>query len=382
MVTFIGSDQDTTQEEKISLSKNLWLKANITIAEGTPIAIITDPTKGDMLTVTSGGTFSISQQPFQAPRMIGKIDISGGSYSLTLAGFKKTFTIMPNSSINWTGDIASPEFDLKAYYEIRSSPEPLYAESQATSSQHLGAIPFRVQMNIKGSLATPTLSFEITLPEEYQNSDVATLLQQVNSDPSRVDREAMSLLLFGTFDISSIFTNVSLNTVNSLSNSGGANALLSRAMNQFAAHEVKFVDLNFNLQSYDEYGVANSQDVRTELKVEAARKLVNDRLNAKGGATFVLQADEIEQNKPWYEKITPELNVGYLLNKPRTISIRVFRQNEYRGLLEGKVVNTGTGILFQKDFDTARELFNKPKNETGNVLNEKETNDSNFKLNR
>jgi hypothetical protein len=372
VIEFIGRNNIRKEPPKTSITQNMSLTANVTLADGTPITIVTDPAKGDKLTVVTGGIFSISQRPFQSPRMVGKAMISGGDYTLTLTSFKKNFKILPNSSLNWTGDMTSPEFKLKAYYEIRTSPAPLFTSDQGNTSQYTSALPFRVNLNINGTLSKPELTFEITQPEDYQNSTIASKLQQINSDPSEVNRQAMSLLLFGTFDIASMFSNISYNSVSSLSNSGGTNALLSRALTQFAAHEVRFVDLHFDLQSYDNYGLANSQNVRTELKVDAARKWMNNRLNSKLGATFVLQSDETEQNRNWYDKVTPEFSLDYLLNKPKTWSIRAFRQNEYRGLVEGKVVNTGAGVLFQKDFDNTRELFRNPKEEENGLVAKKE----------
>jgi hypothetical protein len=176
----------------------------------------------------------------------------------------------------------------------------------------------------------------------------------------------MTLLLFGSFGFN--------NFANLFSGGGGTNVIISNALNQFAAQKIKFVDLHFDLQSYDNYGGATQDNLRTEMKIAASRKFDNDRLNVQLGATVVLQADEIEQKKSLAERISPEFNIEYLLNKPRTLSVRTFRRSEYRGLVEGKVIRTGAGFLFQKDFNRFSQLFGKKPEESSGPVAETQNN--------
>jgi hypothetical protein len=299
----------------------------------------------------------MSQRPYQSPRLNGRLDISGGDYTISLSGLKRKFQIADSSYIVWYGNISKPELNLRAYYEVRTSPAELIIGSEETSS----TLPFMVNMMISGSLEDPKFNFRLSLPSEYEgvnNGMVAAKLQEINSNESELNQKAMTLLLFGSFGFN--------NFANVLGNNGGANVIISNALNQFAAQKLKFIDLHFDLESYDNYGSDNAgeaqDNLRTEMKIAASKKLADDRLSIALGATVVLQADEKEQQQQSIaDRISPEFNIEYLLNKPRTLKVRTFRRSEYRGLVEGKVISTGAGILFQKDFNKLSELFKKPE---------------------
>lgn len=344
-----------------SIAKNLTLTANLTIANGTAIHIITDPARGDGFNLQAGGALSISQQPYQDPRLTGKIDISKGQYIMNLTGFKRNFEIGPGSSINWNGDIMNIDFKLHAYYTVKASPVPILPNADA--NRYPGLLPFEVNLNLEGSLSEPEMEFDITLPEEYQdvyNGMVASRLQQINTDEAMVNKQAMSLLLFGTFfDLSDISNSL-------LSGRSSTNIIISNALNQFAAQEIKFVNLHFDLQTYDYYGSGeNYQDARTELKIDATKRFWDGKMNTQAGADILLQGDPREEADMKSNRITPSFKVDYFVNKKRTVSLKIFQQNEYRGLLEGKVISVGAGIQYSNDYNKVGDLLKKDK--TDNV---------------
>lgn len=359
VIEFIGTDTTINKEEPptASIMDNLDLTANITLADNTSVTIITDPVRNFGLNMKAGGTFSMVQRPYQSPRLTGRLEISDGDYTISLSGFKRKFQIADSSNIVWYGDITEPELNLRAYYEVRTSPAELLGEQ---STQNTSTLPFMVNMIITGSLAEPKLNFRLSLPREYEgvnNGVVAAKLQEINSNESELNQKAMTLVLFGSFGFNNFAGLIS-------GGAGGTNVIISNALNQFAAQKLRFVDLHFDLQSYDNYGGESQDNLRTEMKVAASKKFIDQRLDVQLGFTFVLQADEREQQKSLSERISPEFNITYLLNKPRTLSVSAFRRSEYRGLVEGKIISTGAGIMFQKDFDKISELFGKKPDET------------------
>lgn len=352
VVEFIGTaDTVQTQQVSLSLMQNMDVTANISLDDGTPITIITDPARNMGLDLTAGGTLSFRQLPLQSPSLSGKINISGGSYTLNISGLKRTFALSDSSTIAWYGNIANPDMNLKAYYTVNTPALGLMPVAD-NEGRYSTAIPFRVNMIIRGELAQPTFNFQLSLPQEYESTygDVVAQLQVVNSDENEVNQKAISLLLFGSFDFS--------NYANIINNgSGGTNALISRTMNQFASQMIHFVDLHFDLQSFDNYGGTTGENLRTQMKVSALKKFYNNRLTTQAGGTFVLQGDEREQNKSFTDKIVPEYKVEYALDKQKIWKVKSFRQSEYRGLVEGKVVSLGAGLVFEKDYERLRDLF-------------------------
>jgi hypothetical protein len=353
IVDFDGKVIEEENVPETSIAENLNLTANIELANNTAVTIITDPVRNLGLNMEAGGTFSLSQRPYQAMRLTGRLDISGGDYTISLSGLKRKFEIADSSYIEWYGNIAEPELNLRAYYEVRTSPAALLANQSGETSSTL---PFNVNVLISGSLEEPQLNFRLSLPREYEgmnNGLIAAKLQEINSNESELNQKAMALLLFGSFGFDNI--------AGVLSNNAGANVIISNALNQLASQKLKFIDLHFDLESYDNYGSASEDNLRTEMKVAASRKFADDRLNVQLGATFVLQADEQEQQQSVADKISPEFNIEYMLNTKRTVSVNAFRRSEYRGLVEGKVISTGAGIQYSKDFNKISELFRKPE---------------------
>lgn len=352
VVEFDGK-KDTTEGngQEPSIAENLSVNANISVAKFTAVKIITDPVRNLGLNMEAGGTFTLNQRPYQSPSLTGRLEISGGDYTISLSGIKRTFQIADSSFIVWYGNISKPELNLRAYYEVRTSPAELIGSNQA------GTLPFMVNMIISGNLDAPEFTFRLSLPKEYERAAdgaVAAKLQEINSNESELNQKAMTLLLFGSFGFD--------NFANVLGSRNGTNIIISNALNQFAAQKLKFVDLHFELESYDNYGGETQDNLRTELEVAASKKLADERLNLALGATVILQADEQEQRElSVADRISPEFNIEYRINKPRTLSVHTFRRSEYRGLVEGKVISTGAGILFQKDFNKLSELFRKPK---------------------
>lgn len=350
VIEFVGAKPLTPPKTTASMVENLNLTANLTVADNTSISIITDPASNIGINMKAGGIFSLQQRPYQSPLLVGKLAISGGDYTLNLSGIKRKLQISDSSSIAWYGDISKPELNLKVYYQVRTSPAELLDQTEDTG----GTLPFMVNINITGDLSSPDLNFQLSLPAEYEginNGAVAAKLQEINSNESDVNQKAMALLLFGRFDFSN-FSGV-------LSSGGGTNALISNALNQFAAQKLKFVDLHVDLESFNNYGETTGDNQRTQMTVAVSRRFMDNRLNVQLGSMFVLQGDEREQPKPWWDKINPEFNIDYIINKPRSLSVQTFRKSEYRGLIEGKVINTGVGIVFRKDFNSPAEFFRK-----------------------
>jgi autotransporter translocation and assembly factor TamB len=368
VIEFIGPKLQAKEvaSQPTSIMENLSLTANITLAENTNVTLITDPLRNLGLNMKAGGKFTMAQRPFQSPELTGRLDISGGSYAISFSGIKRKFEIADSSYIVWYGDLTQPELNLRAYYQVRTSPDELLGQSSTDASSTL---PFMVYMYISGSLAEPSFNFKLSLPREYEgvnNGLVAAKLEEINSNESELNQKAMTLLLFGSFGFNNL-------TGVLTSGQGGRNAIISNALNQIASQKLKFVDLHFDLESYDNYGSETNDNLRTEMEIAATRKFLDNRLGVQLGTTVVLQADESEQQKSLAERFSPEFNVDYKLNKPRTLSIETFRKSEYRGLMEGKVINTGIGVVYQKNFNKFSDLFGKKPDELKPVA-EKETN--------
>lgn len=101
--------------------------------------------------------------------LTGSYELEDGSYVVSLENLvKKRFVIQQGSRIDWNGDPLNAEVDLKAMYEVRTSPADLLANefsaNSTSNNEFKERLPFQVFLFLKGDLKAPVITFEIQLP--------------------------------------------------------------------------------------------------------------------------------------------------------------------------------------------------------------------------
>ncbi len=56
-----------------------------------------------------------------------------------------------------------------------------------------------------------------------------------------------------------------------------------------------------------------------------------------------------------------DINVAYNLTQDGRYMLRAYRKNEYEGVLDGYIVETGVGFILSVDYDKFKEIFEKRK---------------------
>ena len=89
---------------------------------------------------------------------------------------------------------------------------------------------------------------------------------------------------------------------------------------------------------------------------------MNERLSVNVGGNVNVEGSEQRNdiNGP-PSQVVSDITAEYRLTKDGKIRLLLFRNNQYAGLIEGQVIETGTGIIFVKDFNRYRQLFRKQK---------------------
>jgi hypothetical protein len=57
------------------------------------------------------------------------------------------------------------------------------------------------------------------------------------------------------------------------------------------------------------------------------------------------------------------LSVNYSLSKDGRYMIRLYRKNEYEGVVDGYIIETGLSFIISVDYNRFRELLRKRKNQ-------------------
>ncbi|HLG39273.1 MAG TPA: translocation/assembly module TamB domain-containing protein, partial [Chitinophagaceae bacterium] len=134
--------------------------------------------------------------------------------------------------------------------------------------------------------------------------------------------------------------------------------LMTEQLNQLAAELVKGVDINFDIQSSEDYTTGERRD-RTDLNVGLSKRLLDDRLTVTMGSNFELEGPQnsSQQNN----NIAANVALDYKLSKDGRYLLRAYRKNEYEGVIDGYVVETGVGFIITVDYNRFREIFQSQK---------------------
>ena len=298
--------------------------------------------------------------------LAGQYKVEEGDYNLKLFNvIKREFVIREGSSITWTGDVANPLLDLATYYEVRTSPGPIVSAQltgAATGDQrNYDNMVFDVVMHIKGRLMQPELNFEISMPPEEGNAVVQARLSRLNQNESELNKQVFSLLLFKSFIQSSTSSDNSLaNEINATARKGIGN-LLSQQINRFSDKYIEGFDINVDIDSYSAQETRSGEG-RTNVRANVSKQLFDERLTVRvGGSADINQRSQNESNASAMNNIAGDVEVEYKLTPDGTYRLLGFRKTEYEDVLDGELRKTGLGVIFNKDFYSFKNLFQREK---------------------
>ena len=216
----------------------------------------------------------------------------------------------------------------------------------------------------------PDLTFDIELPKEgnlrVNNEVLSTVnlrLDQVKSEPSELNKQVFALLLLNRF--------VTDNPFQSTGSGGGFNAntyakqsvskILTEQLNKLATDLIAGVDINFDLNSEEDYSTGQRKD-RTDFNVSLSKRLLNDRLKVSVGSNYELEGPQ--QGKQTAANLIGNLTIDYNLAQDGSYLLRGYRKNDYDYVLEGQIVETGLKFIISADYNKIKDLLRKKKLDT------------------
>jgi len=342
------------------------LSSIIEIDKQATLRLLMDPASTDSLVVKGEAALSFTMDRSGKMSLTGAYNLDEGSYLVSLRSvIKRKFDINPGSTIVWNGDPLDAEISINATYSVRASPIDLVADqmsglSEVDKGAYKQKYPFWVLLKLRGEILHPEISFEIQLPPEDKGilgGAVNAKLNMLNEDPSALNKQVFALLVLGRF--------IQENPLQSDAN-GGASAVvrstvgkfLSAQLNQLSSKVVPGIELDFDIQSYDDYGTGQAEG-RTEVEIGLKKQLFNERLTVQVGGTVDVEGEKAKQNSA--SDITSDVTLEYKLTKDGRYRLKGFRYNQYEGAIEGQIIETGIGVSYVRDFNKWKELFRAPK---------------------
>ena len=217
-------------------------------------------------------------------------------------------------------------------------------------------------------ISRPTINFNIELPEQSNlltselKNTIDNKLAQLRTDPAAINKQVFSLLLLNRFvsEQSSDFFKGNGNDFTDLARQS-VSQFLSSALNEIASDLFKGIDVDLNLNSYNDFTNGGNQQ-RTDLNVAVSKSFLDDRLTVSVGKNFGIQGDNAAAKIPGANTgFKPDVSIGYKLTKDGKYLLRAYTKNQFEVVLDGYVVETGIAFVLTMNYEKFKELFRRKK---------------------
>ncbi len=343
-----------------SVFAGLDINANLELSDQETLHIVIDPQTGDKLSVKGNSTLTFDMTASGNMNLSGRYEVSEGSYNLSFYKLvKRRFEIDKGGTIIWSGNPLNAQLDLRARFEVETTPLDLISNQinttdQAQLNSYRQRLPFYVLTDIKGQLLAPQITFQIDMPTEKRGAfggAIYAKITDINSRESDVNKQVFALLILKRF--------VSDNPLESQAGSDVGNAtrtsvsrILSDQLNRLSEN-IKGVQLSLDIKSYEDYSTGEAQG-DTQVQLGVSKSLLNDRLVVKLSGNVDVEGENTSQET--VSDYIGDLALEYKLTSDGRFRVTGFRTSNY-DMIDGELIETGAGLIYIKDYNTLRELF-------------------------
>ena len=347
------------------------LQANIEIDKKAQLNLVIDEANGDFVNLQGEAILTGGIDKSGKMTLAGTYELESGSYEMSFNFIRRRFDIQQGSKITWTGEPTDATLDITAVYVANTSAIELVQDqiTQArTDLRYRQELPFQVHLMMDGELLRPILTFDIVLPEESSvridneiAGQVEMRLNQLKSEPSELNKQVFALLLLNRFVSENPFESAGGGSTAGALARQSVSKILTEQLNNLTKNLINGVDINFDVVSSEDYTSGTLQN-RTDLNVALSKRLLNDRLNVTVGKNFELEGgQQTAQTGAGNAATAPDINVEYFLTQDGRYLLRAYRRNEYEGIVEGYVLETGVGFVMNVDYNKFKEIFDQRK---------------------
>lgn len=354
--------ENTFNESEI---KGLDVSLAIQIDKDAQFTIVIDKSNGDKISIKGEGDLMGGIDPSGKTTLTGRYSFEEGAYSMSFEFLKRKFEVQKGSSIVWTGEPTAATLDLTAVYEVKTAPIDLLQNQLADLSpmqanMYKQKLPFKTLLMMKGELMKPEISFDIQLADDNVGvsgdvvSNTKTKLDQIRQQESELNKQVFALLLMNRFVGENPFESIAGGMSAESIARQSVSKILSDQLNNLAGNLIAGIELDFNLDSTEDYSTGEKEN-RTDLNIGVSKKLLNDRLKVTIGSSFGLEGSERENEQS--TNIAGDISAEYMLSKDGRYILRAYRKDEYQVALQGQVVETGVGFVITMSYEKFKEIF-------------------------
>lgn len=340
-VTFVAGDVVVEEEKKDEEISGIGMKVTVNATPGARVRMILDEQVGDIIEARGEGAITMEITEQGEFKMSGVYELIEGNYLFTAENIvNKKFVVEPGGRIIFNGDPYNAELDLTAVYHVNADISDLIGGES-------GRIPVAILMSMTGSLEEPVIRLSIEIDEARQQDvlGLASYFRRIEYDEQELNKQVVSLLLFGRF---------SGNTAgNANSTATGVTSSISELISNQVNYWISqaFEDANLGV----EVNTNEFQDVELGIRTT----LFQDRVTIeRNGAIISNQNQSLSIGDLSVQiKLLP-LNDSTAVSNPNSgqLVLEIFNREDASLNAAANIVR-GAGVFYKKDFDRIPDLF-------------------------
>lgn len=352
----------TDSLEQGSVENQMTMNINLETEKYARFNVLVDPLTGDMASVFGTAFLNASMLPGGSFSLTGTYQIEGGYYELFIELIRRQFKIREGSTIQLAGDPMDAELNLEAYYEANIAPYDLMEKTASEEDLvfYKQRLPFEILLKITGKPLSPNIAFDIVLPDNEANAvddqianNIQAKLRTLQNDAAELNKQVFGVLVFGRF-LSEDPMNPGTSTSMEYYARQSASRFLSQQLNNLASRYVNGLELSLDVQSQEDYTTGQKEN-RTSVNLQASKKFFNDRLTVNVGNDFQVEGRQL----PGRENalIPGNISLDYKLTRDGKYVVRGYRRNEIQNVIDGYVIETGTALRLNYEYNRFQQLF-------------------------
>lgn len=323
------------------------INATLNINSGSAFNVYLTPNGYNRLYVTGSGKLDYTQNLIGDSNLIGRYTLQSGyiKYKPPLISMVN-FNFTEGSYLSWSGDLMNPSLNIKGTESKKSN--------VTISGEDSRLIEFIIGLNVSNKLSNLDIALDLSTQD---NVTIANQLLAMSAEERAT--QAMNLILYGSY------TAAETSSSGSSLYTSPVYSFLEGQVNQWAAENIKAVDLSIGLNNYDQVVDGESKQA-TDYSYEISKSLLNNRFKITIGGSYntsTTDEEEIALN------LISNISFDYQLKENGNSYLKLFRQNGYESVLEGEVSSMGIGYLYKRKINSLKQLFRIRKQNRRNVEN-------------
>lgn len=353
-ITFVtkidSAELNKITKEEVDLSKFSML-FNLTVSDNAEVRLIFDEKIGDIMRSRGNGDLRLEINSAGDFTIFGDYEVASGDYLFTLQNvINKRFSLLEGGTIQWNGDPLDAYLNISASYRTRARLYDLLL-AMDTSDVLKKRIPVDVVLNMKNSMLSPDIHFDIVLPtaDEDTKSKVKSVLYVSSQEENiqELNRQVFALLVLNRFlsppGVDGVAGNAGLEkTATSELLSNQLSNMLSKISNDF--------DIGVNYRPGDEIEPQ-------ELELALSTQILNDRLIIDSNFGLADRQNSTTGNNQT-NNLIGDVVLEYKVSKDGKLRVKAFNKSNQYSLLEiNSPYTQGVGISYKEEFDNIGEFF-------------------------